>query len=235
MKYPVLLNTPIKEIIFSISYDEIVDKDCFEKFINLEFIKNKFLDIKPSVTNQFEITDKGINVSNDNSGFHLKNNNEVLQMRKGSLSYHYLHKYRSFDEILNVLIKIWQIFNNVTKDNLTVNDISVRYINVIEVDNENSVSELVQLYPKQSKNRNIAKFQNSVTFSYTNEPEYIVNAVSTQPKKNLVLLDISINKRINKNKIDLSEGFKPFREIKNRVFFDSITAKALLKYINQEN
>jgi len=235
MKYPVLLNTPIKEIIFSISYDEIVDKDCFEKFINLEFIKNKFSEIKPSVTNQFEITNKGINVSNDNSGFHLKNNNEVLQMRKGSLSYHYLHEYCSFDKILNVLIKIWNIFDNVTKDNLTVNDISVRYINVLEVDSENPVSELVQLYPKQSKNRSIVKFQNSVTFSYTNNPEYIINAVSTLPKENLVLLDISVNKKNQKNKIDLVESFKPLREIKNRVFFDSITAKALLKYINQKN
>tara|TARA_R110001583_G_scaffold6709_1_gene33888 strand:+ start:330 stop:1028 length:699 start_codon:yes stop_codon:yes gene_type:complete len=230
MKYPVLPNTPIKEIIFSISYDEIVDKDCFEKFVNLDFIKNRYSNIKPSVTNQFKITDKGINVSNDNSGFHLKNNNEVLQMRKGSLSYHFLHEYCSFDKILDILIKLWSTFDNVTKDNLTVNDISVRYINVIEVDNENPVSELIQLYPKQSKKRNIVKFQNSVTFSYTDEPEYIVNAVSTQPKENLVLLDISVNKNIKKNKIDLAESFKPLRVIKNRVFFDSITAKALLKY-----
>lgn len=63
MKYPVLPNTPIKEIIFSISYDEIVDKDCFEKFVNLDFIKNRYSNIKPSVTNQFKITDKGINVT----------------------------------------------------------------------------------------------------------------------------------------------------------------------------
>lgn len=233
MEYPVLLNTPIKEIIFSISYDEVVDKECFEKFVNLDFIKSKFTDINPSFTNQFKISDAGINVSKDSSGFHLKNNNEVLQMRKGSLSYHFLHEYCSFDKILDVLIEFWDTFDKITKDNLTVNDISVRYINVIEVDNDNPVSELVQLYPKQSKNRNILKFQNSVTFSYTNDPDYIINAVSTQPKDNLVLLDISVSKRIKTNNINLVESFKPFREIKNRAFFDSITAKALLKYINK--
>ena len=54
--------------------------------------------------------------------------------------------------------------------------------------------------------------------------------MSTQPKENLVLLDISVNKNIKKTKIDLAESFKPLREIKNRVFFDLITAKALLKY-----
>jgi|SRR5690606_18942622 len=232
MKYPRLLNTPIKEIIFSISYDEIVDKDCFEKFVNLETIKKKFPDIKPSVTNQFKITsDGGVKLSNDSVGFHLKNSKEVLQMRKGSLSYHYLHEYCSFDKMLDVLIQFWKTFDQVTKDSLTVNDISVRYINVIDVNNENPVSELVQLYPKQSKNRNILKFQNSVTFSYTNEPDYIINAVSTQPKDNLVLLDISVSKKVKQIDNNLAETFSPLRNIKNRAFFDSITAKALLKYI----
>lgn len=233
MDYPILLNTPIKEIIFSISYDEFVHQDYFEKFVNLDSIKTKFPDINPSITNQFEINDKGIKLSNDNSGFHLKNQNEVLQMRKGSMSYHYLHKYHSFDEILKNLLSLWNTFVNMTENNLTINDIAVRYINVLEVDSDNPVSDLVQLYPKQSRDRNILSFQSSATFSYLNEPEFIINAVSTQPKKNLVLLDISVNKKI-KNKIDLKDSFEPLREIKNRVFFDSITAKALLKYINQK-
>ncbi|WP_417369640.1 TIGR04255 family protein [Gelidibacter japonicus] len=233
MKYPVLLNTPIKEIIFSISYDEIVDKNCFDDFVNIEFIKKYFTDIKPSVTNEFEISNKGVKLSKDNSGFHLKRKNEVLQMRKGSMSYHYLNEYSDFNDILDTFIKFWKAFDNVTKDNLTISEVSVRYINVLEVDKDNPVSDLVQLYPKQSKDRNIKNFQSSVTFSYSNCPEYLINAVSTLPKEDLVLLDITISKKIDK-KTDLTESFKPLREIKNRVFFDSITAKALLKYINQK-
>lgn len=233
MEYPVLLNTPIKEIIFSISYDEIVDKDCFDKFVNLDFIKNKFTEIKPSITNQFEITDKGVKLSNDNSGFHLKNNNEILQMRRGSLSYHHLNEYRNYDEILEALTIYWKVLDEITKDNLTITNISVRYINVLQVNEDNPVSELVQVYPKQSKDRNISNFQSSVTFSYAKNPEYTINAVSTMPKESLVLLDISVNQKINQ-KIDLLKSFKPLREIKNRVFFESITAKALLKYINQK-
>src|SRR6187402_684253 len=105
MPYPTLDNTPIKEIIFSISYEEIVDKDCFDKFVNLEFIKNKFNDIKPSVNNSIEITNKGLKHSRDNSGFHLKNENEVLQMRMGSISYHFLNSYCEFNTVLDSLIK----------------------------------------------------------------------------------------------------------------------------------
>jgi uncharacterized protein (TIGR04255 family) len=234
MLYPRLENTPIKEIIFSISYEEIVDKDCFDNFVNLEFIKNKFKDIKPSVTNSIEITNEGLKHSHDNSGFHLKNNNEVLQMRKGSVSYHFLNNYCEFDLILDSLMKYWTTFDEVTKDVLTVSEISVRYINVLEIDENNPASHLVQLYPKQTDDRKILNFQNLVNFSYLKYPDHIINVVSTKPKDELVLLDIGVSYKF-KEKDNLKEKFKPLQEIKNKAFFDSITAKALIKYMKLNN
>lgn len=234
MPYPKLENTPIKEIIFSISYEEIVDKDCFDNFVNLEFIKNKFKDIKPSVTNSIEITNEGLKHSHDNSGFHLKNDNEVLQMRKGSVSYHFLNNYCEFDLILDSLMKYWTIFDEVTKEVLTVSEISVRYINVLEIDENNPASHLVQLYPKQTDDRKILNFQNLVNFSYLKDPDYIINVVSTKPKDELVLLDIGVSYKF-KEKDNLKETFKPLQEIKNKAFFDSITAKALIKYMKLNN
>ena len=234
MPYPTLDKTPIKEIIFSISYEEIVDKDCFDKFVNLEFIKNKFNDIKPSVTNSIEITNGGLKHSRDNSGFHLKNENEVLQMRMGSISYHFLNDYCEFNTILDSLITYWNVFDEITKDTLTVSEISVRYINVIEIDEENPASHLVQLYPKQSDDRKILNFQNLVNFTYLKYPDYNINVVSTKPKDELVLLDIGVSYKFQEND-NLKDMFRPLQEIKNKAFFDSITAKALIKYMKQLN
>lgn len=233
MQFPTLENTPIKEIIFSISYEEIVDKEFFDNFVNLEFIKEKFNEIKPSETNSIEISPNGVKHSKDNTGFHLKNENEVLQMRMGSISYHYLNTYCEFEVILSSLLKYWKSFDQVTKDTLTISEISVRYINVIEIDEENPASHLVQLYPKQSDDRKILNFQNLVSFSYLKHPEYVVNIVSTKPKDGLVLLDISVSYKYKhfKDKKDIEKNFKPLQEIKNKAFFDSITAKALLKYM----
>jgi uncharacterized protein (TIGR04255 family) len=233
MQFPTLENTPIKEIIFSISYEEIVDKEFFDNFVNLEFIKEKFNEIKPSETNSIEISPNGVKHSKDNTGFHLKNENEVLQMRMGSISYHYLNTYCEFEVILSSLLKYWKSFDQVTKDTLTISEISVRYINVIEIDEENPASHLVQLYPKQSDDRKILNFQNLVSFSYLKHPEYVVNVVSTKPKDGLVLLDISVSYKYKdfKDKKDIEKNFKPLQEIKNKAFFDSITAKALLKYM----
>lgn len=235
MTYPRLDKTPIKEIIFSVSYDEIVDKDCFDKFVGLEFIKQKFNDIKPSVI--LEFSDKGITKSNNKGGFHLRNENEVLQLRTGSFSYHFLNTYRDYNVVLDTLIGFWNEFDNVTRDNLTITSISVRYINVIEIDNdENLASRMVQLYPKQSSDRNVINFQNSIQFNYNKFPDYLINVVSTKPQQDIILLDITVNKKVNNEnlkEIGLEKLFEPLQEIKNKVFFDSITAKALIKYINQ--
>lgn len=234
MPYPILDNTPIKEIIFSISYDGIVDKLCFDKFVNLAFVQEKFNDIKPSETNSIEITKEGITHTKDNSGFHLKNKNEVLQMRMGSISYHFLNNYCGFDKMLDEITSYWEAFNRITKNNLLVLEISVRYINAIEIDQDNPASHLVQLYPKQSDDRKILNFQNLVNFSYLKHPDYNINVVSTKPKDELVLLDIGVSYRF-KEQDNIKEKFKPLQEIKNKAFFDSITAKALIKYMKLNN
>ena len=160
MIYPTLEKTPIKEIIFSISYEEIIDENCFQKFIDLEEISSKFNVTSPSVV--LEITNQGVKQSTDTNNFHLRNKTEVIQLRKGSLSYHYLGGYKKYDEVLDSIINFWLLLDSVTKDDLTINSVSIRYINVIEIDEENPASRLVQLYPKQSSDRNIINFLETI-------------------------------------------------------------------------
>lgn len=229
MVYPKLRNTPIKESIFSIFYEEIVDENCFNNFVDLEFIKNSFPTINPSLV--LEFNSSGQNKTRKD-GFHLRNKNEVLQIRAGSFSYHFLNGYCEYDKLLENTIKFWKALNEISKDLLTITSVSIRYINVIETDEDNPASRLVQLYPKQSSDRNIINFQNSVNFTYKEFPNIVVNAVTTKPKEHLVLLDISISQKIKIiEDAELKATFMSLQEIKNKVFFDSITARALIKYI----
>lgn len=235
MKQPKLQNTPIKETIFSISYNEIIDETCFDKFVKSDIIKNNFKTIIPITGRSIKIDNEGVSqsISKVNNGYQLRNNKEVIQLRKGSFSYHYLHDYQDFNIILVSLIKFWDNFNSVTIDKLTVTNISVRYINLIENESNFDISHFVQLYPKRSNDRDVLNFQNSVTFKYKDKPEFFITTVSTQPKENIALLDVSVLRNVLKNSRGekLKTLFEPMREIKNRAFFDSITAKALIKYI----
>jgi uncharacterized protein (TIGR04255 family) len=234
MNYPHLERTPIKETIFSVSYEEIVDASCFDKFLKSDIIKERFNDIKPSIDQQIKFQDGGVEISSIENGFHLKSKNEVIQIRKGSFSLHYLNGYIKFNEFLSLLSEYWTQFDKVTSDDLTVTNFSVRYINVIETDHENQPNNLVQLYPKQATERNVLNFQNSIQFTYSESPNFQVNAVSTKLNEQGVLLDITVNgenTRKDKSETDLKNLFQPLQVIKNKAFFDSITARALIKYI----
>lgn len=234
MIYPHLEKTPIKETIFSVSYNEIIDSDCFNKFVSLDIIRNKFKDVQPSIDQEFKFKNNELKISSSENGFHLKSKDEVIQIKKGSFSLHYLNGYIRFEDLLNELLVYWREFDKITKDDLTITDFSVRYINVIETDEENQPSHLVQLYPKQAGERDVISFQNSIQFTYKENPDFPVNAVSTKLEKNGVLLDITVKGKnsFESEEISLKELFKPLQEIKNKAFFDSITARALIKYIN---
>lgn len=236
MKYPELKNTPIKETIFSVSYNEIVNEDCFNKFLNLDKIKETFKDVKLSIDQKLDLKSDTVDISSSHSGYYLRSENEVLQLRKGSFSFHYLNGYKKFDTLLNSFSKYWNSFDNLTKDDLTISNFSVRYINVIETDIENKPSDLVQLYPKQSGDKTVHNFHNSIQFSYEKHQQYTINAVSTKINEKGVLLDISVTGKSDNEikKANLKKLFPPLQEIKNKAFFDSITARALLKYIENK-
>ena len=96
MIYPKLLNTPIKEIIFSISYEGITDNDCIKNYIKSKKISSRFSEINPAVVIQF--SEKGVEQTKDFSSYNLKNKNEVLNLKKGSFSYHFLNEYKNFND-----------------------------------------------------------------------------------------------------------------------------------------
>ncbi len=238
MHYPQLDVTPIKEIIFSISYNEIVESECFEKFIAIKDIKSRFGERIPAFTNSINITTKDIRLGSEKSGYRLQGKNEVIQLRTGSMSYHFLNGYCDYSKMLDDIITFWTALNSVTKEKLNVNLVSVRYINDIEVDEDNPESRLIQMFPKQSSDREIKTFQNLVSFSYKNLPQYNVTAVSTKPNDKKVLLDITVTNAIKESHVApelLREQFLPLQEVKNRVFYDSITAKALLRYLKTKD
>ncbi len=235
MNYPELGSTPIKETIFSLSYNEIVNSECFEKFIKLEYVKSKFEDINPTVDQKLKFDNSGnIEISPGPNGVALKNENEIIQIRTGSFSLHHLNGYKNFKELLESFLKFWNEFDKVTKDDLTITDYSVRYVNLIEADEENEQSRIIQIYPKYSSDREIKNFQNSVQYSYKDSPDYMLNVVSTKLNNKSIILDITAKGSIEdilKNQNDLSSLFMPLRDLKNRAFIDSISARTLLKYM----
>lgn len=237
MKYPTLENTPIKEIVFSISFDDDFDVSHAEKFIESNEIKNRFKEINDMFGQTVKFDKEGMPtvLPSDQIGFDLKNKQEVLRIRNGRFSYHFLNQYKKFQEILDDFISFWEIFKTNPKEQISIINCSVRYINLIEIDENDQASRLVQLYPKYSSDRIIKGFQNAVKFQYKENPECEINAVTSKLDNKNILLDITVsNTAPNQNSNNIKIDIEPLQELKNKAFFDSITAKALLKYLKIE-
>ncbi len=237
MEYPQLVNTPIREIIFTITYDDIVADDCFEKFVKLGLVQQSFKEILPSRLQEIKVNFQGDAEANSKkSGYRLNGENEVLNIRLGSFSYHYIGGYRNYLEVQSSLVKYWDELVNVANEVINITSVSVRYINEFRTDEDNKESRIIQVYPKYSSDRKIEAYQNIVSFSYNDQKEYDVMIVSTMPNHNNILLDITVTNAFDPEgdpKPSLNDSFKPLQEIKNRAFYDSITAKALLKYLKK--
>lgn len=232
-----LKQTPIKEIIFTISFQENVDDTVLEVFTKLPAIHTNF----PSINKGFNTQVQAVNnqpptakVSVD--GYILRSETphiKLLQVRKGSLALHLVNKYENFDTLINELSKYWELLESCYEHDLTVNGITVRYLNFIELRENDNTEELTTINTKHPFG---TKLENTFTqhrFAYEENAAITINVVSTigkNDKKDGIVLDIILNKKIETTGKFSFDSFTDMREAKNDIFFRSITEKTIKRY-----
>ena len=231
-----LERTPIKEIIFTISFKENVDDTKLDAFASLPLIKTNF----PIVNKGFNTHVQALNnqapttkVSLD--GFVLRSgapHKKVLQARKGSLALHIVNGYENFNNLTTELNEYWQLLISCCGE-LTVNGLSVRYLNFIELKDNDTIEDLITINTKHPFGNKIDNTFTQHKFAYDKNPTITINVVSTIGKnetRNGIILDIILNKIIeNKNPFNF-DNFDGMRDAKNDVFFKSITENTINRY-----
>lgn len=231
-----LKQTPIKEIIFTISFTENIDDTKLELFSKLPLIQDVF----PIKNSGFNTHVQALNnqppkakVSLD--GFILRSEKpykKILQARKGSLSLHVVNIYESFDNIIVELKKYWDLLIECC-DKLTVNNLAVRYLNFIEFKEGDLIEDLITINTKHPFGKNIENAFTQHKFAYDKNPQISINVVSTIGKnetKNGIILDILLNKKIENNGDFGFNNFGDMREAKNDIFYKSITELTINRY-----
>lgn len=231
-----LKRTPIKEIIFTISFKENIDDTNLEVFSLLPLIKDNF----PVKNNGFNTQVQALNnqppktkVSLD--GFILRSETpykKILQARKGSLSLHVVDNYENFDNITTELKQYWNLLIKCCKE-LTVNGLTVRYLNFIELKEGDLIEDLITINTKHPFGKKIVNAFTQHKFAYDKNPSITINVVSTIGKnetKNGIILDLILNKKIENNSPFNFDSFVDMREAKNDIFFKSITEGTINRY-----
>ena len=235
-----LKRTPIREIIFTISFNETVDITTIGKFKNLPHISSQFpeafqgyhADIK-------EIDGKKPRTSVSHDGYILKTNtieNRILHVRGGSFAFHKIKDYEKFDLLSKEFERYWLDFEKCVGHPLSVTMISVRYLNFIEKNSNESRQDLVNVYPSFPPllSDKINGFIH-LKFKYPGNEFVNANIVTADTKDDIgegIIFDIFLDRKIN-NEQDGEKIFRylyDLREIKNNLFFNCVTSHMIKKY-----
>jgi uncharacterized protein (TIGR04255 family) len=239
-----LESTPIKEVIFTISFKENVALEKLQLFKQLPQITEKFPIINTGFQTQLSAKNNEAPVPKVSEvGFIMKDksNSYIIQAKKGSFAFHKVNGYENFEALLTKLEVYWNDLIKICGD-LTILNLSVRYLNLIEKEKDEKISDLLNIVTKHPFGENETNLTQH-RFKYDKNPQITITVVTAKPNfvvtdkqnnklKDGVVLDIIINKKIDSNKqiaFDFT-NFNEMRTVKNEIFFKSITEKTINKY-----
>ncbi len=230
---------PIKEIILGISFVGEVDKTSIQKFINNEKIMASFpirkSDYNTSLSSQKESESRTRDIDMIKSGIILTNKgsgDKILHLKIGSLSFHRTTGYESFGSLIKELSEFWKIFQSYS-DKLVVSDVSLRYLNFVEMDDGELPADLVKVWVSHPFDEVVNSFS-SIRFNLNHSKfteGIVVSTLGKEQSKQGIILDIIV-RRTNLNSIfhDIEQAYDQMREIKNNIFQKCLSDLAKSKY-----
>jgi uncharacterized protein (TIGR04255 family) len=233
-------NAPIKEALIDLQV-VLPDKTDTEELISLyEQFKDDYPDKKALNRREFGFHfDEGqqakttIDQSVIGYRFASADEKQVLQYRKNGFTFSRLDPYQDWEQMRDEALKLWEIYVNSISPSL-ITRLATRYINVIELSYNSDLSEYLTAPPTVPKglSNEIRGFLTSVEIY---EPTIDARGLITQTLEKLpedkisIVLDIDVS-MYGQYKLEddkYLECLEQLHNYKNKVFFASLTEKAM--------
>jgi uncharacterized protein (TIGR04255 family) len=158
----------------------------------------------------------------------------VAQFRKDGFTFSRLKPYTNWQDVLTEAKKLWRLYMDRTFPDLVVTRIAVRYINQLDIPLPiKDLKEYLKTPPAIPQNvpQELYQFLTRVTIR---DPKFdimahIIQALERSSKRDCVtiILDIDVFKQKESGFVELEiwQTFEQLRDLKNRIFFSSITEK----------
>jgi len=177
--------------------------------------------------------DKGI------QGYIYKSEDEknVVQFRLDGFTFNRLYPYTEWESVLSEAKNLWQLYSSKSKPEL-ITRIAVRYINRLDLQLPiKDFEEYLTAPPKipASLPQEVSRFLTRIVIHDADITANIIQSLDKSPKPDHVgiILDIDVFKIKEKSgfdKVNVWTEFEKLRELKNRIFFESITEKTARLY-----
>lgn len=232
----IILN-PIKEIIFGISFADNISIERLNEFISVQKIKEAFPVIRPGYNADLKVSNEGnpptTNVQK--AGYILKcdePSNKILQAKLGLFAFHKTKEYENYQNLVSELNDYWITFQQYT-GTLKVTNVSLRYLNFIDIDENEDNSDYLTIITKSPFKTIINEFT-QLKLKTEQDPNTEATIVATKGKdsgRDGVILDIILNRKVSSCTFEyIDKAFEGMREIKNSIFQKAITDKTRRKY-----
>lgn len=165
--------------------------------------------------------------------FSASDEKQVVQFRLDGFTFSRLRPYTRWEQVYPEAARLWEIYRDGTSP-VAVNRLAVRYINSIEVPSKAfDYDEYFTAAPKIPPQlpQILAKFFTRIVVPFQERNAWAAIALAPSdvpdPLKTTIILDIDVFSQVNIGPKDsrIHEVFAALREIKNQIFFSSVTEK----------
>lgn len=179
----------------------------------------------------------GVSQQTQWNGFRLENESKsrVVQFMVTGVAISSIGNYESWETFHQEALHLWEIFQELAKP-VDINRLGVRYINKISLEAGEDPSTYLKAVPHDTVDLPLVRksFFYQDTYKVPNYP-YGVNWICTQQEqlneKFLIFdIDVFIQELIDLKPSILADHLNKIRWLKNKIFFNSITERALKKF-----
>ena len=160
---------------------------------------------------------------------------QVAQLRRNGIAYSVLRDYKEWPEIRDAARRVWEFYLEQIQEAVTVGRIAARYINVLDLPPNIELNEYLTSAPHVPKElpQTLENFFQRVVVLFPDGIKAIVTqALEPSIEASRIILDIDVFAQVTVQgeSADLWSLVDALRDIKNAVFFSSVTEKTLGRY-----
>ena len=234
-----LANAPIVEavIAFQCSFGNPRDAAWIEAIASRfgDEVAAEYPTKEPTQQARFTFNGKTATAHHETIGYRFRNiaNNQVIQVHAGGFAFSRLRPYENWNMMRSEAARQWNLFKSMVGD-LKIESSALRYINKISIPANSLLSEYFSMYPMNPP----GLFAGAANYLLRSEgrmqnPDCIAVLQQLQlPNESPSEISIVIDNDFKIEAADLTEqdvwqGLEELRKLKNRVFFQLLTKRAL--------
>jgi uncharacterized protein (TIGR04255 family) len=231
-----LAHAPLREAIIDIRFAHPLDVAFAENL--KDFSIPGF--VRKNEIRQFEVNITGTEIparSDELMGWRYESEDgaRIVQVRRDGLGYSIIREYTEWLDIKTSTQRVWEAFRNRTEES-SVSRVAVRYINVLDLPPWSELNIYLTAAPQVPHGlpqalthfleRIVVPFEDGIFAIIIQTMEQVA-----QPATRVILdIDVYAERTFGSNSLDLWPFLDRLREIKNAVFFSSVTEQTLEAY-----